>query len=243
VTPIEFAQRFERLRFKDAVVCRRFAKCDLAENSKANGITFFDESGSIKMEQMAMNFDFVHAYAGKLNSRVGRGFLDGKLKQHPFDFSDYNYVRLSDLHQLMQWVVFEDSTQLKLRSSDFLFLKNTLSQYPRSLSMTDFDEKKYPDSYMKYFWRADSSQTVIPSRFHLYNKVGQAYGFLSDCMYFKDIENGIEFFLTASIYVNKNETLNDGKYEYASTGFPFLENIFAAIYNHEVERRAKSEPR
>lgn len=237
VTPIEFAQRFEELNFKHAVICRRFAKCDMTANSKVNAISFFDAFCNVKMEQLAMNFDFVNSYSGRLSPHVGRAYLAEKLEKRPFDFSDYNYVSLSDLHRLMQWVIFEDSAQLKLRSSDFSFLKNTLSEYPRSLGLKDFDETKMPDSYMKYFWRADSNQTVIPPRFHLYNKVGQAYGFLTDCMYFKDDENGVEFFLTASIYVNKNETLNDGKYEYSSIGFPFLENIFAAIYNWEVERR------
>jgi hypothetical protein len=90
---------------------------------------------------------------------------------------------------------------------------------------------------MKFFWRLDSGQYVIPERFKIYNKVGQAYGFLTDCMYFKDEVNDVEFLLSASIYVNKNETLNDGKYEYETTGFPFLQNLFAAIYNEEVGRR------
>lgn len=241
VTPIEFAQRFEELGFKNAVISKRFANCNMAENKCTNAISFFDEAGAVKMKQLSNNLDFENRYSGKLSPHVGRAHLAGKMEKRPFDFSDYNYVRLSDLHQLMQWVIFEDSSKLKLRSSDFLFLKNTLSEYPRSLGLKDFDETKMPDSYMKYFWRADSNQTVIPPRFHLYNKVGQAYGFLTDCMYFKDDENGVEFFLSASIYVNKNETLNDGKYEYASVGFPFLENLFAAIYNWEVERRFERE--
>lgn len=237
VTPIGFMKRFEELGFKNAFISKRFAPCDVTENQRSNALSFFDDFGHVKMEQLALDLDFGSSYTGKLSPLVGRYHLAGKLVKRPFDFSDYNYVRLSDLHQLMQWVIFEDNSKLKLRSSDFLFLKTTLSQYPRSLGMIDFDEKKMPDSYMKFFWRADSSQTEIPPRFRLYNKVGQAYGFLTDCMYFKDEVNGLEFFLSASIYVNKNETLNDGKYEYETTGFPFLQNLFAAIYNEEVGRR------
>lgn len=237
VTPIGFIKRFDELGFKDAVIAKRFAKCDLDENQRANSISFFDENGVLKMEQASFNLAFLNRYSGSLKPFVGKSYLDNGLVKKPFDFTNSNYIRLSDLHQLMQWVILDDSSKLKLRSSDFLFLKNTLHQYPRTLALADFEEKKYPDNYMKFFWRLDSGQYVIPERFKIYNKVGQAYGFLTDCMYFKDEVNDVEFLLSASIYVNKNETLNDGKYEYETTGFPFLQNLFAAIYNEEVGRR------
>ena len=44
------------------------------------------------------------------------------------------------------------------------------------------------------------------------NIVGQSYGFMVDCARIKDIKNNIEFILTASIYTNTDEIINDGKY-------------------------------
>ena len=56
----------------------------------------------------------------------------------------------------------------------------------------------------------------------IYNKLGQAYGFSIDNAYVQDLETGKAFFLTACLYTNKNEVLNDNKYEYELLAEPFL---------------------
>ena len=48
----------------------------------------------------------------------------------------------------------------------------------------------------------------------IFNKVGWAYGFLSDVSYVVDFENKVEFLVAAVIHVNENQTYNDGVYEY-----------------------------
>jgi hypothetical protein len=53
----------------------------------------------------------------------------------------------------------------------------------------------------------------------------------------KDSKNGIEFMLTAVIYVNKDGVLNDNKYEYEAIGFPFFNEIYRIIYEYESKRR------
>ena len=58
-----------------------------------------------------------------------------------------------------------------------------------------------------------------------------AYGFLADCAYLKDTLNNVEFYLTICMYVNKDEILNDNKYEYDSIGIPFMKRMGELIYS------------
>jgi len=67
--------------------------------------------------------------------------------------------------------------------------------------------------------------------------VGWAYGTLTDCAYFADVKNNIEFFLSATILVNENGIFNDSQYEYKEKGLPFLSKLGAAVYNYELKRK------
>ena len=67
----------------------------------------------------------------------------------------------------------------------------------------------------------------------IYNKVGLAYGQLSDVAYIKN--KNISIILTATIDVNTNKIYNDDKYYYDSIGFPFLADISRVIINRLSE--------
>ena len=68
-------------------------------------------------------------------------------------------------------------------------------------------------------------QTPITKNIKIYNKVGDAYGYLIDCAYIEDTDADIGFFLTAVIHVNADKIYNDNKYEYDETGLPFLAKL------------------
>ena len=71
---------------------------------------------------------------------------------------------------------------------------------------------------------------------HILNKVGWAYGYLTDCSYIWDEKLGVEYFLTATIKVNADGIFNDGVYEYDSIGLPFFKTLGKCIYESEVNR-------
>ena len=77
----------------------------------------------------------------------------------------------------------------------------------------------------------------IPEALQIFNKVGFAYGTLTDCAYIRDARNGVEFMLTATILVNGNGIFNDNQYEYDEVGIPFLAALGRAVYEYEVYRR------
>jgi hypothetical protein len=93
---------------------------------------------------------------------------------------------------------------------------------------------------VKFFFR-DSSHRM-PEHVRVFNKVGWAYGFLTDVSYVADFQNQVEFMLSATLYVNKDEVLNDNKYEYTTIGWPFLYKLGQIIYNYELQRQRKHKP-
>ena len=88
--------------------------------------------------------------------------------------------------------------------------------------------------YNKFFIYGDSVN-AIDRKIRIYNKVGQAYGTLTDISYIKDYQKNIEFFLSATIYVNQNQIVNDNLYEYADIGIPFLAEFARKLYRLEEQ--------
>jgi hypothetical protein len=76
----------------------------------------------------------------------------------------------------------------------------------------------------------------------IFNKVGDAYGFLTDAAYIVDFKNNIEFFLSATIYCNSDGIFNDDKYDYDTTGYPFMKELGKVIYDYELKRQRKRLP-
>lgn len=239
VTPQYFNERLEDMNFQNAIINRRFANCSESENAVTAPISFYSSKNKNVFTQEQTTSTFKR-YNGELKPLIGNGhYFNGRYVAKPFDFSSYSYIRLSDLHKTTAAVFFPELLMLKLCKDDYDLLRSYMGMYPSESRFPSYDLIKYPDNYMKYFWRLSKEEYKIPSRFKLYNKVGQAYGFLTDCTYFQDEFTGIEFILSATIFVNKNQILNDGIYEYDSTGLPFLQNLFAAIYNYEFEHRVR----
>jgi hypothetical protein len=76
----------------------------------------------------------------------------------------------------------------------------------------------------------------MPANVRVFNKVGWSYGFMTDVSYVVDFENNIEYMLSASVYVNSDEIVNDGKYDYKMMGYPFMYQLGQAVYQYELRR-------
>lgn len=66
-----------------------------------------------------------------------------------------------------------------------------------------------------------AQETTMPGNIRIFNKIGDAYGFLNDIAYIVDFESKAEFILSATILCNANGIFNDDKYDYDTIGFLF----------------------
>ena len=215
------------------------------ENRFTHPINFYDKSKIIykqesQMASMSLELNVNDFKIGKYH------FSEGEKKDGPLDFSTKNYMNLDDQHELLKRIIFPKNyareEQFSLSESDYQFLYREMSILPRQSdypSFPDFD--KHYDGYCKFFLYGDTKDK-IPDNIKIFNKVGLAYGFVIDNAYIIDIRNDVEFLLTAVIYSNPNETMNDDDYDYEKISIPFLASLGRKVYELELKRYKKVFP-
>jgi hypothetical protein len=213
------------------------------ENRNTNPIKFFDTSGNIIYEKQHKQSKLVYA---KRNTKMGQGFYRGdKLIGEPFDFSKKNRLSLNALHSIVRSVMFPTSVSKKQRfnltNDDLDFLRRYMSMMPHESGIPLYETDEYWDTYVKFLYYG-SEKNVSKSNTRIFNKVGDAYGFLIDVAYFADFDNNIEFQLSAMIHCNSDGIFNDNNYDYNSIGFPFMKQLGQLIYEHELKRDRKTIP-
>jgi len=177
----------------------------------------------------------------------GKGYINGKgeLVNDPFDFRHRNFASLSNLHDMVQAVMFPDfvpeQKRFRLTDDDYTFVRQCMSMLPRESDYPRYPEADYPDGYVKFLMYGDTKER-IPDHIRIFNKVGNAYGYLTDAAYVVDYQNGVEFLLAATIHVNNDGIFNDGQYEYQDIGYPFLGRLGRLIYDYELKRSRKNKP-
>ncbi len=177
-----------------------------------------------------------------LEEQKGLGYInsEGNKVDQPMDFSGKNFISISNLQDILKAVLFPETIpankRFNLRDEDYEFLYKAMFLLPKECEYPKYDTTEYYDSYVKFFLFGDNKKPM-PDHIRIFNKVGYAYGYLTDCAYIVDFKNNIEFFLTATILVNKNKVYNDDTYEYDEIGIPFLANLGKAVYDYELKRK------
>jgi hypothetical protein len=172
--------------------------------------------------------------------------VSGELLERPKDFANKNAYPLQAQHDVIKALMFPEAVdehmRFRLSENDYTFLYQNMSGYPGDSGIAAYaDADRYPDGYVK-FLMFGGDEPEIPENIRIFNKVGDAYGFLTDAAYIVDFDNGIEFILAATIYTNANQTFNDDTYEYEEVGFPFMRHLGQAIYDLELQRERPNRP-
>ena len=237
-------RRLHEMGYPETRITRRFMRMNAEENRYTNPIRFIDKKGfliySQPMQYNRDSFDFSREY------KMGKGYMNANdsLINEPIDFTRANNYPLEDMQRQLQSVMFPSSVPSKqrfqLKKEDYDFLYRFLSQYPSETDYPKYDTSTFYDSYVKFFFRHGSHS--MPQHVRVFNKVGWAYGCLTDVSYVADFKNNVEFMLAVTIYVNSDNILNDDKYEYESVGWPFLYKLGQTIYHYELDRPRKYRP-
>ncbi|HET6723903.1 MAG TPA: serine hydrolase [Chitinophagaceae bacterium] len=210
------------------------------ENRYTNRVRFFDTSGKLVYEKPQQQSEFVYA---ERNTKMGTGFYRrGELVNEPFDFSKKNRLTLKSLHNIVRSVMFPKAIpgkqRFKLKNEDYDFLRKYMSMMPHESGIPVYQTTEYWDTYVKFLLYG-TEKNVVKDGIRIFNKVGDAYGFLIDAGYFADYNNNVEFMLSAVIHCNSDGIFNDDKYDYDSVGLPFMKHLGQVIYDHELQRNRK----
>ena len=211
------------------------------ENRHTNPISFGPSKDQILYHQpMLVNEDRFnrpdHIFKGKGE------LLDGNIVDGPKDFATKNYISLATLNEILKTVLFPEvvpaDQRFLLTGEDYRMLYQYMSELPGESKWPAYD---YYDSYVKFFLFGDKEE-AMPKHIRIFNKVGVAYGYLTDVAYVVDFEKKIEFMLAATIFVNENQIFNDGEYEYDEIGLPFMAQLGKAVYEYELQREREHVP-
>ena len=237
-------ERLWQMGYKDTRITRRFVTMNEDENRHTNPIRFMQGDSVLYAQLPLFNPDPFNFHKKILIGRAHFNRYDSLIKE-PFDFTTHNNFPLEDMQQVLQAALFPEVTpakkQFHLQPDDYAFLHRYMSELPSESDYPRYDTTEFFDSYTKFFlfkaWRSK-----IPSYMRVFNKTGWSYGFLTDVAYIVDFRNKIEFMLSGSIYVNSDGVLNDDKYEYEETGYPFFKEVGNIIYQYELKRKRKYSP-
>jgi len=162
---------------------------------------------------------------------------------HPYLlFSNANALSLKDAHAMLISLIFPQAVRprqrFQLTIEDYLLLRKYLSMYPSEAKEADFPRAEYHDGVRKFFLMGGTDSVRLPSRIRIFNKVGLAYGYLSDVAYIVDFDLGVEFFLSAVVYVGDSQAGDPSAAGYPwAVGLRFLRELGWVLYRYETTRR------
>lgn len=176
------------------------------------------------------------------NTQKGVGHIspEGTLVKKPFDFNQKNFINIRDLQESLKRMILSDQYSKGMRydisEEDKKFVLASMARLPKDYPYLQDELDEYYDSYVKFFLFGDD-KSPIPDHIIIRNKVGYAYGYLTDCAYIQDTKEDIEYFLTATIHVNDNRIYNDGIYEYDEVGIPFLAELGRLVHQYMIDAK------
>lgn len=214
------------------------------DNRYSSPITFYEPSGGIwKQGEQVSELKLKNPQQGLAK---GKGYFRGdSLIARPFDMRGKNWFALTDMEKMLRAALFPQAVptrnRFRLTESDYAFLWRYMGIYPRACDFPVYNPETYPDGYVKFFLYGDSPAKQ-EGKTRSFNKVGEAYGTLTDVAYIVDFEHKTEFILAATILCNKDGIFNDDAYDYEKTGYPFLARLGQQMQRFELDRKRERLP-
>jgi hypothetical protein len=240
ITPKELNARLNALGFTRTNIYRSFTGCDIVDHLHTNTCFVLSSDGDTlyRQEQELLNLcDVEECYIYSSEKKIGakheheRKILDG-----PYDFNFNLEIPLEELNEMMLRLIHPKSFALNerwdLSSEQRNFLIRATALFPGELKNVKYrNTKKYPRTIYKY--TLSGYLTTDYDRLRSISKIGLSYGFTTEVAYVLIRDEGVVFQLAVSIYTNKNQTVNDGNYEYEEVARPFISEVSKLIYEYE----------
>lgn len=159
--------------------------------------------------------------------------VDGRRIEGPLSFADRNAVRLRELQDTLVRIMRPEllpagSVVDSASADDLAYIRHTLGTLPSESGLAGYDRNIVADYTLSPFLRG-IERVRARGKFQIFSKVGQAFGFVIANAYVVDKETGRAFFLTAAVYANPDETMNDDNYAYDGISFPALADVGEAF--------------
>jgi hypothetical protein len=232
LTPKRINEELNQRGLVETNIYKDFSGCEMPLNMKTHGFkleesstgkSYSQQSSQLELEQFASNYIYDSTKLLGSKHEYRREIVDG-----PFDFNYNLEYSVQDIHSTSMRFFFPqffaEADCWDIRDQDREMLLESMKSVPKDLRKKKyFDKKKYPDNLYKYLIHGDENpkyDSVIT-----YSKLGLSYGFVTETAYVHDPKTNRHYVLTVNLYVNSNDTVNDGKYEYEELARPFLARL------------------
>jgi hypothetical protein len=239
LTPDYIPIRLQGIGFNGITIIHRLWPCSAELNRMSFPVLFIGKNGKPFYRQPPT---VLHQTSVNPLSpiSIGKAYIqNGAVVPRPYAADNLNYASIEDLHRFLMMVFFPTSFERKRRlllsPSDYRFLWAWMSLLPSESDLFESSDRP-PDNLKKYFLYGNDAQPFGGSGLREFNVVGKAYGFIGDVAYFADFREMVEFFLSAVMYANQDDVINDDCYDYETLALPFFRSLASEIYEYEKKR-------
>ena len=235
-------ERLHQLGYRQVRILHRLERpLGRDENAHTEAVRFEKQGRVVYQQPMLVNEPLI-----EVSEKIfrGTGFVrNDSLIQQPFDFTYKNFFPLTEQHAMLRAILFPETVpparRFAISDEDRARVLEYMSQLPTETSAPPYaTDTTYYEAYCK-FLMFGGGRGSIPPGLRIFNKVGDAYGYLIDNAYIVNFDTGVEFMVSAVINTNTDGIYNDGKYDYETLGFPFLKRLGEVLYRYESEEREK----
>jgi len=227
LTPKHINDELEKKGLNQTKIYKDFSGCEMPLNMKTHGFKveelmkdLYQNGSQLELEEFAKKYTY-----DNLKLLGAKHEYRGEIVDGPYDFNYNLEYPISDIHttsmRLFFPEFFKEDQRWDIREKDRKMLLEAMKSVPKDLGKKKyFDKKRYPDNLYKYLVHGDENpkyDSVVT-----YSKLGLSYGFVTETAFVHDPRTNRRYVLTVSLYVNSNDTVNDGKYEYEELAKPFL---------------------
>ncbi len=233
----------------DSKIYSSFSGCPRGKEVETNSYSIFNPTGELKYSQQKTRLDsveYMYRLPYSTSKLVGKHQVEnGKKIEKPYDFNYHLDYPLTDIHSTVFRLIFpqhvSDSERFNLTSTSRKFLLKCMSNFPREMqNQTYHNPSQYPDNYYKYSIFGNKPQVAANGNYRTFSKIGIAYGFVTESAYIVDFDKQKDFLFSVSMYVNSDDTVNDGTYEYEKIARPFIANFTRIIQEQLIDSSANA---
>jgi len=241
VGPKELNNKLKRKGLSKTHIYSSFSGCPKGVEIKTNSFSIFNSLGVLlykKPVTFLESTSYINNLTYSSNKLIGRQQIkDGKIINKAYDFNYNLDYSLNDIHKALFKLVFpkhfESEQSFSISEKSRLFILNLLAKYPREMQDKSYHNLKlYPDNFYKYSIIGNNNSLASSGQYRIFSKIGISYGFVTETAYIVDFKKKKDYIFSISMYVNQDEIINDGVYEYEKIARPFIANLSRIIQDN-----------
>lgn len=238
--PEKINQRLETLGFTGTHIYRAFTGCSPEYQFFTNPWQIIDSSNHVlaSRESHYGKPDILLRYYSLTPDRWFGSFHEDERGHIVPGFFDLNFnleLPVSEIHEMMLRFYypqqFPENERWKISEKSRKLVQRAMLETPSQIQSAYQDLTAFSDTIYKYANLQDSLGNRTPT----WSKLGLSYGFASETALLQIPNTDQYFMLTASIYVNENDTVNDGIYEYETTARTAFETVARFLADFQLK--------